>query len=120
VFAKGVNNVLLGYSPTYKLNNRLHRATFLAAPTAASDVLLPVVVPHEMGHLMGLEHVPEDIEKEFPKDMPIPQKEAKKAQAWIHNLMFPSAMPFGAKRLTYYQIEYIHQDRTSETIVDLD
>jgi hypothetical protein len=115
----GKKHIPLGSSPTYLWQGKFHRTILLRPASATTDFLLPITLPHEMGHVMGLEHVPASVEAELPKDMPLPQKQAKAEQPWLHNLMFPAAL-FGSQRLMSFQIEHLHQTRPPILIINLD
>ena len=59
---------------------------------------------HEIGHVLGLEHLPEREKDVFPQGMPLAQRQAKAEEPFLHNLMFPTNLLL-SNRLNGSQIE---------------
>lgn len=75
-----------------------------------NDTRLSHTMPHEIGHFLGLEHLPQTEEEVFPKGMPVGPKKAKYQELWLHNLMYPSNF-IRSKRLNGSHIERAHLGR---------
>src|SRR5262249_41958548 len=74
-------------------------------------------LPHEIAHVLGLEHLPEKETSVFPKGTPKPQKDAQidlPVLDWIHTLMFPSNL-LGSQWLNASQIERAHVGRPNRS-----
>jgi hypothetical protein len=97
---------ILGFNQRAQFNGNLFNMVFIGRLSARELPLLEAVLAHEIGHSLGLAHLPEQDSPLIPKAKPgiggRPQLEL-----FMHNLMFPFGR-FRFARINGFQIERLH------------